>query len=81
MTDAVAKELLERYSAIASVSRTLGESTIDLKAKAVFRNNEDLANVIVKVSALDGVDKVSWNETVKVIGQNEYSLSIIIDSL
>ncbi len=81
MTDAVARELLSRQNAVASVCRTLGESTIDLKAKVVFRDNEDLADIIVKVSALEGVDGVSWNEMVKVMGQNEYSLSVIIDNL
>lgn len=68
-TSNVGRELLS-HVAITTVSRSIGEHTIDLQAEIVFQNNGELLNMIEWVKSFDGVRDVIWTETVEVMGRN-----------
>jgi DNA-binding Lrp family transcriptional regulator len=81
MTAAVGKEILAWKDVVAAVSRTMGENSIDLRADIVFKDNEELAETIGRIKAIEGVERVSWSEQIKTIGQNVNAISFILDKL
>jgi DNA-binding Lrp family transcriptional regulator len=81
MTAAVGKEILSWKEIVTCVSRTMGENSIDLKADIVFKDNEELAETIGRIKAIEGVERVSWSEQIKTIGQNNNVISFILDKL
>ena len=78
MTSSVGKELLG-HSAIARVSKAIGEHTIDLHVETVFKNNKDLMNVMEWVKSLEGVRDVVWTEPVEMVGKSSTMQYEIID--
>lgn len=79
-TLSVGKEVLEMDSAVTSVTRTLGENAMDLKAEVVFKNNSDLLSLIELVKSLDGVRDVCWSESIELIGRNYRPYRVIIEA-
>ncbi|MCI0560998.1 MAG: Lrp/AsnC family transcriptional regulator [Nitrososphaera sp.] len=77
-TSALGKELLT-HNTITSVSKAIGEHTIDLHAESMFKNNKELLNVIEWIKSLDGVKDVVWTEPVEVVGKNSSMQYEIID--
>jgi DNA-binding Lrp family transcriptional regulator len=68
-TSAVARTLLELRDTVFTVWRTISESGIDLEARVIFRNYEQLANILERINSIDGVDKVCWHEQIQVFGK------------
>ena len=79
-TLSVGKEVLEMDSAVTSVTRTLGENAMDLKADVVFRNNSDLLALIELVKSRDGVRDVCWSESIELIGRSSKPYKVVIES-
>ena len=76
-TSAVAGELLRMCDVVYSVWRTMSESGIDLAAKVICRDHEDLANILERISSISSIDKVRWCNYIQVIGRNNYPSSSI----
>jgi DNA-binding Lrp family transcriptional regulator len=76
-TPTVASELLCMRDVVFSVSRTMSESGIDLTAKVICRDHEDLANILERINSIDSVDKVRWCDYIEVIGRNNYPPSLV----
>nr|WP_294806837.1 Lrp/AsnC family transcriptional regulator [uncultured Nitrososphaera sp.] len=81
MTAAVGKEILSWKDSVSCVSRTMGENSIDLKADIVFKDNEELVEMIGRIKATEGVEKVSWSEQIRAIGHNSGLISYILDKI
>lgn len=81
MTAAVGKEILSWKDSVSCVSRTMGENSIDLKADIVFKDNEELVEIIGRIKATEGVEKVSWSEQIRAIGHNSGLISYILDKI
>jgi hypothetical protein len=67
-------------SAVTSVTRTLGENAMDLRAEAVFKNNSDLLSLIEQIKSLDGVRDVCWSESIELVGRNNRPYRVIIEA-
>lgn len=65
------KNFLEMSEMILSATRTIGESKVDLVLEVIFRTNSDLIALIELIKQKDGVRKVSWNESIELIGKSK----------
>lgn len=65
----IGKELMSS-SSITSISRTIGEHTIDLMGEVVFKDNSELLNIIEWIKSTEGVKEVIWTEAVELLGKN-----------
>lgn len=73
-SSAIAKQLLSKYDKnIASVSLVMGDPRINVGAKVLFRNSEELYNLVQEIKGMNNVNYVEWLEDVKVIGNNNVS--------
>ena len=79
-TMSIGKEVLEMDGAVTSVTRTLGENAMDLRAEAVFKNNSDLLSLIEQIKSLDGVRDVCWSESIELVGRNNRPYRVIIEA-
>lgn len=52
---------------IISVEIIMGENNTSIMAGVLFRENNDLLNIIEKLKRFDGIDKISWTEIVEVL--------------
>jgi DNA-binding Lrp family transcriptional regulator len=77
----VGKTLLSTCPEVLSVNRSVGEHTIDLMVEIVFRNNKELAGIIDRIKAMEGVKDVAWSEVVEEIGKNYAGQGTIIGKL
>ncbi len=75
-TSMIGKDLLEQIC-ILSVSRSMGEHTIDLHAEIIFNNNTELINLIDWIKAIEGVKDLMWTEPVEIIGKRSVPVQII----
>ena len=66
-SQAIGKELLARRE-VTSVTRTIGEHTIDLVVECFFRGNSDLLDFQEYVKGIVGVRDAMWTEVVEVMG-------------
>ena len=71
---------LLKHKAVVSVSRSVGEHTIDLRAEAIIRDNGELLDILEVMKAMPNVRDVIWSEIVDVIGRKKSIPSDIIDS-
>ena len=58
-----------KFEEITFAARTIGEHTIDLRAKAFVKDNATLLSLIEKVKGLKGVKELIWTEAIEVIGR------------
>jgi DNA-binding Lrp family transcriptional regulator len=79
-TSEIGLELL-KHKAVVSVSRSVGEHTIDLRAEAVIKDNGQLLELLEAMKAMPNVRDVIWSEIVDVIGRKKSIPSDVIDSL
>jgi DNA-binding Lrp family transcriptional regulator len=79
-TMSIGKEILEMDGAVTSVTRTLGENAMDLRAEVVFKNNSDLLALIEQIKSLDGVRDVCWSESIELVGRNNRPYRVIIEA-
>jgi DNA-binding Lrp family transcriptional regulator len=66
-TMSIGKELLKRED-VTSVTRMMGEHTIDLRVEVFVKDNRMLLNLIEKIKTMKGVRDVVWTEVVETIG-------------
>jgi DNA-binding Lrp family transcriptional regulator len=76
-TEAIGKEILDMSELVSSVTRTVGDSSFDLKVEMIFKTIEDLTSLIDKVKSMEGVSAVIWSESLKIIGKNESGKKVI----
>jgi DNA-binding Lrp family transcriptional regulator len=67
MTMSIGKELLKRKE-VTSVTRMIGEHTIDLRVEVFVKDNRMLLNLIEEIKSMKGVRDVVWTEVVETIG-------------
>lgn len=78
---AIGKEILEISDAIVSVSKTIGDTDTSLAVRVIFQTNLDLMTIIDQIKEKEGVKKVSWSESIEVIGKSNSGYVRAIDSL
>jgi len=76
----IGSELLERPE-IVSVSRSIGEHTIDLRVEAIVRDNGQLLELLEMMKGMPNVKDVIWSEIVDVIGRKRAIPSHVIEEL
>ena len=79
-TSDIGSELLKN-DAVVSVSRSVGEHTIDLRVDAVIKDNGELLRLLEMMKAMRNVRDVIWSEIVDVVGRKKSVPADIIDSL
>jgi len=79
-TSSIGLELLKNNSVV-SVSKSVGQHTIDLRAEAVIRENGQLLDLLESMKAMHNVRDVMWSEIVEVIGRKKSVPADIIDAL
>ncbi len=62
----VGNKILKEQDVI-SVEIIIGENNMNIVADVLFRENNDLLNIIEKLKRFDGIDKISWTEIVEVL--------------
>ena len=72
--------MLERQE-IVSVSRSIGEHTIDLRVEAILKDTGQLLELLEMMKGMPSVKDVIWSETVDVIGRKRAIPSEVIDEL
>lgn len=80
LTILISKNLM-KIKNVVSVSRSIGEPKIDLRAELIVKDNGQLLELLEKVKAMNGVDDVVWSEIVQVMGDKGSVPSGIIDLL
>jgi DNA-binding Lrp family transcriptional regulator len=73
----IGKALLKREE-VRSVTRMIGEHTIDLRVEIFVRDNSELLNLIEKIKTMKGVRDVVWTEVVETIGRKNPPNQIVI---
>jgi DNA-binding Lrp family transcriptional regulator len=76
-TEVIGKEILDMSELVSSVTRTVGDSSFDLKVDMIFKTIEDLTTLIDKIKSMEGVSAVIWSESLKLIGRNETGKKVI----
>jgi DNA-binding Lrp family transcriptional regulator len=72
----IANEILS-IEKVNYVSRTFGDSA-DLKVEAVVETNKELMDTSEKIKALPGIQKISWFESLEILGKKkEPDLAIV----
>lgn len=72
----IANEILS-IEKVNYVSRTFGDSA-DLKVEAVVETNKELMDTCEKIKALPGIQKISWFESLEILGKKkEPDLAIV----
>lgn len=72
----VGKAMLKRKE-VTSVTRMIGEHTIDLR-EVFVRDNSKLLNLIEEIKTLKGVRDVVWTEDVETLGRKNLTNYIVI---
>ena len=67
MAMGIGKALL-KCKDVTSVSRMIGEHTIDLRVEVFVKDNHMLLNLIEEIKSMKGVRDVVWTEVVETIG-------------
>jgi DNA-binding Lrp family transcriptional regulator len=67
-TTSVGKVLL-KHKEVTSVTRMIGEHTIDLRVEVFVSDNRALLNLIEEIKTVKGVRDVVWTEVVETIGR------------
>ena len=80
MTKSIGRQLLA-FAQVISVTRSIGEHTIDLCVEIVFKDNKELVALIDQIKAMDEVKDVIWTEKIETLGRNDDALVPIIDKL
>jgi DNA-binding Lrp family transcriptional regulator len=81
MVTKVGRDLLTLCPEVLSVNRSIGEHTIDLLVEVVFKENKELAALIDRIKAMEGVKDVIWTENIETLGRNDAALIPIIEQL
>jgi len=76
-TMSIGKSLLKRKE-VTSVTRMIGEHTIDLRVEVFVSDNGKLLNLIEEIKTMKGVRDVVWTEVVETIGKNSHPNHIVI---
>ena len=79
-TSDIGRKLLECQE-IVSVSRSIGEHTIDLRVEAIVKDTGLLLELLEMMKGMPSVKDVIWSETVDVIGRKRAIPSEVIDEL
>lgn len=79
--DLLGKQILEMDDMVASVTRIVGENTMDLKVEVVFKKTEEFLLLIDRIKSLGGEKKMFWGESVNLIGRNIKCYQRVIESL
>lgn len=73
----IGKEILDMSELVSSVTRTVGDSSFDLKVEMVFKTIEELTSLIDKIKSMEGASAVIWSESLKLIGRKEVSKRVV----
>jgi len=76
----IARKLL-KVKEVVSVSRSIGQPTIDLRAELIVKDNSQLLELLEQVKGIDGVRNVVWSEVIHVVGKKGSVPPEIIDIL
>jgi DNA-binding Lrp family transcriptional regulator len=80
LTIPIAKKLL-KFKEVATVSRSIGQPTIDLRAELIVKDHGQLLELLEQAKGIDGVRDVVWSEVVQVVGKKGSVPPKIIDVL
>jgi DNA-binding Lrp family transcriptional regulator len=73
----IAGKALLKLKGVTSVTRMVGEHTIDLRVEVFVRDNRKLLDLIEEIKTMKGVRDVVWTEVVEAIGRKK-SLNHIV---
>ena len=73
----IGKALLKRKE-VTSVTRMIGEHTINLRVEVFVRDNGELLNLIEKIKTMIGVRDVVWTEVVETVGRKNWPNRILV---
>jgi len=76
----IARKLL-KVKEVVSVSRSIGQPTIDLRAELIVKDNAQLLELLEQVKGIDGIRNVVWSEVIHVVGKKGSVPPEIIDIL
>ena len=76
LTSAVGKAIFGRKETF-SVSMTIGQHTIDLKAEIAVKDNGQLLDIIEEIQKMRGVKDVMWIEMIREIGRKAVPAYVI----
>ena len=76
----IARKLL-KIKEVVSVSRSIGQPTIDLRAELIVKDNAQLLELLEQVKGIDGIRNVVWSEVIHVVGKKGSVPPEIIDIL
>jgi DNA-binding Lrp family transcriptional regulator len=79
MSTNIAKEILA-WPGVMSVSRTLSNNNIDIKADVVLKTNKEIIDFSEKIKMMGGVKALFWTESIELIGKNSDIFYSKIDS-
>lgn len=69
MPTSVAKEIL-RWPGVMSVSRTLSNHKIDIKAEVVLKTNKEVIDFSERIKMMPGIKELFWAESIELVGKN-----------
>jgi hypothetical protein len=76
----IGRELLA-HNEVVSVSRSVGEHTIDLRVEVIVKDTQQLLRLLEIMKSMPDVKDVIWSETAFVIGRKRSVPSEVIDDL
>jgi DNA-binding Lrp family transcriptional regulator len=79
--DLLGSQILEIEDNVVSVTRIVGENSMDLMVEVVFKKTEELLALIDHIKSLGGEKKMFWGESVKQIGRNTKCYQKVVEAL
>jgi DNA-binding Lrp family transcriptional regulator len=60
---------LEKMKEVVSVTRSIGQPTIDLQVETILMDNEEILNMLETIKGMDGVRDAIWSESIQRVVQ------------
>nr|WP_294807315.1 winged helix-turn-helix transcriptional regulator [uncultured Nitrososphaera sp.] len=72
---------LEKMKQVVSVTRSIGQPTIDLKVETILVDNEEILNMLETIKSMDGVRDAIWSESIQRVVQKAAVPEHLIDCI
>ncbi|HVX02660.1 MAG TPA: winged helix-turn-helix transcriptional regulator [Nitrososphaera sp.] len=79
-TMAIIKKLAKMREVV-SITRSIGQPTIDLKVETILVDNEEILDMLEAIKSMDGVRDAIWSESIQRVVQKAAVPKHLIDSI
>lgn len=72
---------LEKMREVVSITRSIGQPTIDLKVETILVGNEEILDILETIKSMDGVREAIWSESIQRVVQKAAVPKHLVDRI